>query len=811
MKQALEHLTTDVNHYYREAMGRIAGQKESHLVVFNLLRWLAFSRSPIHMHELELALSLRPGELLEEDMEDQIVDMPRYVGLSEGLVVTRNLDTETSSWLLDDENHYDQAASKGPQVLLAHHSIGEYLRTDLTWLGRDADALLLDACLTSMTSPVFINHILWIWRELCFRKEFPYHATPSDKMRVPYRESWIRVPEFIFWALATWGEYLPAEIPPELETMMRELHQVSAIETKRWRENRSSILGLPPWEGIYGGPAWDDYSPPHTAELPSPPAWSVQSPKHYSPSRHSLQSMTAASLTRNLSQQRSRSRSASSSRSANRSEISYLRTGFHRRYSDFLEPFLCTRAPFAGPLYWCAYNGWTQGCKVFLAMEQDPNVLFEVEVDKKISREYRETAFSAAVAFGDAATVKVFLDDERVDPDIGKLDYVFGHLTPLMTACKRGDQEIVRMLLARDEVDVNAYDNGGYGVGLTPLLHARTGITALLLERADLDVNMLRLGRRPIHHLANIGGAPNELEMLLRHPKTQVNARIASIRIAQKYIDHRDTECFAFGRTALMVAALVAHPVQTKTLLDHPDIDTRMRDDRGMTALMLVAMGYTRANDDDMDFRIPKEKSIELQHSKQQHVPTLRLLLHAPDAQTAARDNKGRTALSLAVMCGIDPTSLSEYTNEVDFDDTDDMAYQSWYMHLSRAARGSKKHHVDIVRELLHTAEVDVNAADASGHTPLDYVTCSRDFVVQERDWEVQVLKKTIENQRARSEAEPVDTVADVYNSMNEVLEAMGNIRDLLLAAGAQGGVLIEVPVIPENSIERAWILRRSS
>lgn len=707
-KSALENLTKNVNDYYNEAMERISSQEETKEMVYNLLTWLTFTLSPIHVHELELALSIRPGQSPDQNLDDQRVDILRYMGLSEGLVSINKSslvspDDESSGEKMEQSesekstmNEHKISISKGAQVTLAHESIREFLRdVHQPGIPVEGNKYLLHCCLTIMSSPIFIGNLKPIWQQLLYRKDFPSKA--EDGFSVNFGSSTVEVPVFLFWVLSSWGQHVSdADLIPDMTNAIQKIHESAAGATRAWSGN----------------------------------TW-------------------------------------------------------------------------AGPLYWCAYEGWAEACKLLLPLEKDPNECCMLELDRGMTHETTETCLFAAVASGNLATVQVFLDDDRIKPDLGKESYVEGNVTPLMQACERGDREIVRMLLARNDVDVNAYNYGGYGAGLPAILRARPGIMSLLLERDDLDVNILRLGRRPVHHLANIGGSPSELEMLFDNDKTDVNGRTEEmIRDGGKYVEERDRACFCHNRTALMVAAFVGHPAQTSVLLKHPKIDLQLRDSQGMTALMLASFGYTRDNTLWGFSLIHDIKNAELQNSVQQHDETIRILLASSDAAINERDEKGRTALMFASMGYLDPRWKDLDKSR---EDLDALGSMHAYGTLIRDADLCKDHHVEIVKVLLGDEKIDVNLSDDMGHTALDYVVWTRDFITQERDRGMQNLKKEVESLRG---ADPVFDglylvpdvdVQDIMTEAQSRIDAMSKIQDVLVASGALPGEPIAPLAIPEE------------
>lgn len=816
MKAALQNLTTDVNHYYNESMQRIADQADTGDVVFNLLKWVAYARSPIHVNDLKLALSVESGQMLDSDFEDLFVDVSRYIGLSEGLVSLRITDATNSIYhYTEGEEDYSPSKAKGPEVELAHESIRDYFRANQAWIPRDGDALILNACLTAMASPIFIEHLQEVWQEVLTRMHWQYGARKT--VSVNHGEHSVVVPEFLFWALSCWGQYLGADhLTTGVMEMMSRIHQVCQGQTDEWMTEhgvRYSFQTRSP------SPVSEDEL--ERRQLPLRPAsteadlgresrrrgsdalsYKSSSAEGINEHRSENSSQTVDSRGSPSSEGRepqSRGGSFASLPSINNSSSEDL--SFSERYAPLYAFMLhASSGPGAGPLFWCAYWGWLEGCRFFLPLETDPNLLFYVNVEKGITRAYSETALSAAVAAGNPEIVQLLLQDSRVDPEFGKLHYVEGHVTPLMQACENDDAPIVQLLLSHEKININAYYKGGYGVGLPPILRGRPNTISLLLGREDLDVNKLRLGRRPIHHLVNLGGCESELKILLQHPNIDINARTDGRYVMnRKYLDDREEDAFEGWRTALMVAAFVGHSKETAILLNDARIDIQLRDRRRMTPLMLVALGHTRDNIVDYG---PKSNLLKLQNSVQRHAETLEILLISLSGWINAQDKQGRTATTFAAMCGKDPRAQDKTKDLGDLEFRTQMKYEN----LVRYINDDKTHFIAIMKLVLRTPGVEVDLPDDEGHTPLDYARFTKGLVIQERDFRVKDLERTIE--RVKPDYEPTDTVSELVDSAQESLASLGCIQDLLIAAGAKGGKPIPVPPIPEDRTAIGYMLK---
>lgn len=701
MKSGLDHLTNNVNHYYNEAMQRISSQPETKDVVHKFLTWLTFTRSPIHVHELELALSIDPGQLLDHNLDDAKVDVLRYVGLSEGLIRINNKRTLSSyDKSLDDEEgseseiHMDEPEiSKGAQVTLAHESIRQFLR-DIPQPGIpvEGDKFLLNCCLTIMSCPAFVGNLTAIWQQLLCREELPEDAEKGFSVTFGEPAVKIEVPVFLFWVLSSWGHHVSDDhLAPEIENAVRTINESAAL-------------------------------------APSPPQGGT----------------------------------------------------------------------WAAPLFWCAYKGWAKACKVLLRFEENPNMFWQMELDRGLSQRTTETCLFAAVTTGDMETIKVFLADHRINPNIGKELYWVGSctwtlVTPLIYACNQDRQDIVQELLANKAIDVNVCHVRSCGGGLPAMLRVKPDIISLLLQRDDVDVNIIRMGRRPIHHLANVGGSPDVLEMLLQNAKTDVNGRTWEKVPEGILVEERDKICFCHKRTALMVAAFMGHPAQTSVLLKHPKIDLHLRDSEGMTALMLASVGYKRTR---TGWTFPQiiNASADLRNSIQQHDETVQILLTTLKSVINERDEKGRTALMFASMGGVDPRWKGSGSFLGALGGPDPM---HWYKILKEQALfQTTDHHVGILKTVLSNDNVNVNMPDDRGHTALDYAMWTRAFIIQQRDGRLRRIKKEVESfQRGPVPAgfywAPDTNVQYIIDDAQSRIDVMSEIHDLLVAHGARSGEAI--------------------
>lgn len=145
-------------------------------------------------------------------------------------------------------------------------------------------------------------------------------------------------------------------------------------------------------------------------------------------------------------------------------------------------------------------------------------LLLSMRIKPQIWTPSRLTALQFAAGFGSKELVEALLNTGL--PADAKGD---GGSTPLHSAIERGDEPISKLLLNRDDVDVNSVS----GRAMTPLLLAVIGgydtIVANLLAHPDIYPNLARSRRPTPLSLAIISGHDEIARMLLAHPDIAVN------------------------------------------------------------------------------------------------------------------------------------------------------------------------------------------------------------------------------------------------------------------------------------------------
>ncbi len=282
---------------------------------------------------------------------------------------------------------------------------------------------------------------------------------------------------------------------------------------------------------------------------------------------------------------------------------------------------------------------------------------------------WNRTPFSWAAQRGHMAAVRFLIESNEV-----QLDYKSNAgQTPLSRAAAEGQVDIVRLLTQRPEVEV---DSRGV-MNRSPLSWAAANghgvVVALFLSRNDVDVNSKdTLGHSPLRRAVE-GNHYGVVMLLLDDPRIDVNSK--------------DND----GRTPLARAASLGLTALTGSFLKYSGTDVNSANHVGQTPLIEAAItGRLRI---------------------------VQMLLSYPAVLPDARGTANRNALSWAAAHGHVPIvkvllKLADAHGTVETDPQDTWGGTP----LWRAVNGQ---HAEVVKLFLHRADVDVNAEDNNGMTPL--------------------------------------------------------------------------------------------
>lgn len=293
------------------------------------------------------------------------------------------------------------------------------------------------------------------------------------------------------------------------------------------------------------------------------------------------------------------------------------------------------------------------------------------------------------------ATLRGLLANARVDANAKDKD----GWTPLSWAVKNGQRAVVKLLLATGKFDVNATDNDN----LTPL--------QLAVHRQDEDAVKLLLttGKADVDTISSDGQTPL-LWAIKRGYDTIVKLLLT---IGKANVNAKDKE----GRTPLWLAAENKHEPLLKLLLDTGKADADAIDGDGRTLLLwAVEKGYMTMIDllldtgkVDVNAKDKKGRTPLLLAAQNKDEGIVKLLLATGKANVHAKDNEGRTSLMLASISNRRPCITYCFSPE-----KNDFIRQP----ISEAERHEGE---AVVKLLLDTGSVDVNAKDDHGKTPLSF------------------------------------------------------------------------------------------
>jgi len=272
---------------------------------------------------------------------------------------------------------------------------------------------------------------------------------------------------------------------------------------------------------------------------------------------------------------------------------------------------------------------------------------------------------------GHEEVVKILLGREEVSPDKPDND----GRTPLLYAARDGHEGVVKILLAREEVNPDKPDNEGR----TPLLYAawrgHEGVVKILLAREEVNPDKPdNEGRTPLSDAAR-GGHEGVVKILLA--REEVNP---------------DKPCND-GGTPLSDAAWLGHAGVVKILLGREEVNPDKPDNLGRTPLLYAARGG--------------------------HEGVVKILLAREEVNPDKPDNYGRTPLSYAARCGHEGVVKILLGREKVSPDKLDNASQTPLLYAALYG------HEGVVEILLGREEVNPYQPDIDCQTPLWYAAWS--------------------------------------------------------------------------------------
>ncbi|KAL2833492.1 ankyrin repeat-containing domain protein [Aspergillus pseudoustus] len=381
----------------------------------------------------------------------------------------------------------------------------------------------------------------------------------------------------------------------------------------------------------------------------------------------------------------------------------------------------------ATPLYYAAEKGHTAIFELLLASGANPNAAFQ----------NNWVPLCAAAAAGQEQIVKILLARDDVD-------FYASRPTPFALSCHRGHEGVMRLFLDKPGLDVTASGSNAYPL-LGAVLGEHEGAVRLLLDDGQFDPNFLdedldksvlmyaaEMGRESIVQLLIDWGADPNLKnrslgfTALYYAVKAGHDATVRLLLARDDVDP-NMRCGDSGLSVLLWAASTGSSAAVlKTLLENPAVDVHSKDRRGRNALItaidrsqeaaarvLLADGRISINEGDRDNRPP------LAYAAFRDLPDIMELLLEAGADADHHDDYGRTALFRASEAAT--SLLLERGVEPDGRDKNSRSPLSW-----AASDGE----LEVSALLLaHGAEVD--SRDNKGWTPLFYAIMGKHKILK--------------------------------------------------------------------------------
>ncbi len=281
-----------------------------------------------------------------------------------------------------------------------------------------------------------------------------------------------------------------------------------------------------------------------------------------------------------------------------------------------------------------------------------------------------------------------------------------------MYAARIGRREIIKILKARKDIDLNAQDEDGFTALMHAIYRGHGTCATLLLSNSSIKVNIQNNGGQTALMLAGM------------YNRYDIVRRLCTLDTEINMQDHGrfHTTPSTGGNTALMYAVREGHTKIVELLLARPNIDINAQDSAGTTALIYAVM--MRSNE------------------------IVQLLLAQPNISINTQDKSGWTALMFAALSGCNEIvsallAKDDTINTIDEQGGSALAHAviQGHTHIVRmllakegiifnnkTAEGKtllmlaiQYGHEEIVQIFLNRPNIDINATDCEGCTALMY------------------------------------------------------------------------------------------
>ena len=296
----------------------------------------------------------------------------------------------------------------------------------------------------------------------------------------------------------------------------------------------------------------------------------------------------------------------------------------------------------------------------YFGLSEEMAYCCEIERNMDLRDESDRTPLSWAAEYGHENIVRMLIAQNNVD--INSSDSKYGK-TPLLWAAEKGHEAVTRLLTERCDLDIVARDRRGQTALLLAAEKGHEGVVLLLLmERGGVAINTKdNIGWTPLLQAAR-SGQEAIVWLLLQTGNVDINARNRS------------------GWTPLSLAAQRGHEAIVRLLIERNDVNINVQNIYGQTALWVAAEGG--------------------------HEAVVRLLIEREDVDVS-------TALSLAAANGHE--AVVRLLIERDGVDANARDMFGWTPLLCAAVKGQEA----VVRLLIERDDADINPVNDAGLTPL--------------------------------------------------------------------------------------------
>ncbi|KAK0438148.1 ankyrin repeat-containing domain protein [Desarmillaria tabescens] len=279
--------------------------------------------------------------------------------------------------------------------------------------------------------------------------------------------------------------------------------------------------------------------------------------------------------------------------SIEREIIAFLDVAHHRQVADMLRTRHMHWPPSPvvppSPLQSAVHQGLVHITEVLLNQGADPR---------------EELPLVVAAEVGHLEIVKLLLS--RDDVDVNQADPKNFH-TPLMEAARNGHEEVIKAILASKHMNsLNSVDKDGNSALFHAIYKHRSKVVRILLATPGINATSCNhIGFSPLA-AAVYGRLKDDVDPNGRSPETQWTplsyaaesgyAHIATMLLQTGRVDVNSRDCKE--RTALMTAAVRGNVDAVKVLLGHPGIAIMAKDKNGKTAYSHAYLQRLRRLDD---------------------------------------------------------------------------------------------------------------------------------------------------------------------------------------------------------------------